>query len=113
LNDHEWPKQSLKVITFENNQITHISSFPNMTVTKVSFYNNKVKTIENKAFKLLSNLTELDLSHNLLTCENFMPDALEVRSPDFFFNLLNVCIISSVNYLFIIYIYKINIGLLI
>ncbi|XP_011499664.1 PREDICTED: TLR4 interactor with leucine rich repeats-like [Ceratosolen solmsi marchali] len=77
LNDHEWPKQPIKVITFENNRITHINSFPNLTVNKLIFYNNKIKTIDNKAFKMLSNLTELDLSENLLTHENFMPGALE------------------------------------
>lgn len=79
LGDHEWPAGHFAIINFENNQITKVKPFANVTVGHIKFSHNKIQNIEPQAFKWTYGLTELDLSHNLLTAENLMPYAFEVR----------------------------------
>ncbi|XP_058805913.1 leucine-rich repeat neuronal protein 1 [Phymastichus coffea] len=80
LDDHEWPSTPLELITFENNQIAKIKPFTsNVVVKAIKLCHNKIDMIEHHAFKWTYNLTELDLSHNLLTAENLMPYAFEGR----------------------------------
>ncbi|XP_016844809.1 leucine-rich repeat-containing protein 4B isoform X2 [Nasonia vitripennis] len=79
LEEHEWPKGPIKLISFENNAIVRVKPFPNITVAQLTLHNNKIENIERQSFKWLKNLTLLDLSQNKLNYENFMPHALEGR----------------------------------
>ncbi|KAJ8687951.1 hypothetical protein QAD02_023746 [Eretmocerus hayati] len=82
LHDHEWPKASREV-NFNDNNITWVRQFPKVLINRLSFRNNAIEKIDNQAFRpLAGNFTELDLSHNLLSFENFKPIVLDGRYAD-------------------------------
>jgi hypothetical protein len=81
-NDSEWPSD--RVITdvmFNNNQLVHVTQFPPLAVLRLSLSHNNIVRIDNAAFLNLQNLTELDLSHNLITSANLVPDVFQVKQP--------------------------------
>lgn len=74
----QWPNKSMKVVSFEENSLVHVKSFPAIEIRKLILRKNKITKIDNSAFKRIINLTELDLSHNQLTTENLQPQVFEV-----------------------------------
>ncbi|XP_014227023.1 toll-like receptor 13 [Trichogramma pretiosum] len=77
LQDHEWPTQVLKLVSFDNNEIKSLKAFPAAKVERLSLRGCGIGQIERASFKLLDGLSELDLSHNLLKYENFSPNSFE------------------------------------
>lgn len=63
---------------FDNNHIGHVTQFPTLALTKLSLRKNVIIKIDDKAFKNLTSLTYLDLSHNELTTENLQPNVFDV-----------------------------------
>jgi hypothetical protein len=78
--DSEWPSD--RVITdvmIDNNQLIHVTQYPPLALLRLSLSHNSIVHIDNAAFLHLQNLTELDLSHNLITSENLVPDVFQVK----------------------------------
>ena len=92
--DYHWPNKTWEVVSFENTSLNHVTSFPALSIKKLIFFRNKIQKIDGKSFKNLTDLIELDFTHNELTPENLHPNAFEVRFYKianyhwiFFFNL--------------------------
>jgi hypothetical protein len=86
-NYSEWPSD--RVITdvmIDNNQLVHVTQYPPLAVFRLSLSHNNIVRIDSSAFLHLQNLTELDLSHNLITSENLVSDVFQVKQP-----LQNIC----------------------
>ncbi|KYN19251.1 PREDICTED: leucine-rich repeat neuronal protein 2-like isoform X2 [Trachymyrmex cornetzi] len=66
-----------KVISFERNRLVHVTPFPRIVVERLILRRNRIARIDNRAFKELVNLTELDLSDNQLTSQMLQPHIFE------------------------------------
>lgn len=67
-------------IYFGNNRIGHVTKMPALhQLVKLSYRNNRIVKIDDRAFKNLTSLKELDLSMNELTSSNLLPAVFEVR----------------------------------
>ena len=65
---------------FDNNHIGHLTVFPpSLPFVKLSYKNNRLIKIDDRAFKALTKLEELDLSMNELTSINLLPSVFEVK----------------------------------
>lgn len=73
-NDSEWNGTAQTEVYFDNNKIVHLKAFPELSLLKLSLSHNAIARIDESAFRLLANLTELDLSHNHLTSDQLMPN---------------------------------------
>ncbi|XP_012281030.1 leucine-rich repeat neuronal protein 3 [Orussus abietinus] len=73
----QWPKIEVTTITFQGNQLVHLTIFPDITVDKLIFKENQITKIDDLTFVNLKNLTELDLSYNNLTYELLSPHAFQ------------------------------------
>ncbi|XP_043284400.1 leucine-rich repeat-containing protein 15-like [Venturia canescens] len=78
-DDSLWPLKPLEKILFKGNILVHLKPFPNITASRLILSGNRITKIDDKAFKEISNLTELDLSHNQLTSELLRPAVFEGR----------------------------------
>lgn len=78
MKDHEWPKETLKTVDFENNHLIHLKQFSYSPINSLILRRNQITKIDERAFKELINLTELDLSYNSLTSEILKPNVFEV-----------------------------------
>lgn len=76
--DAQWPNQPIVEISFRKNKLVHIKPFPSVIIEKLILRENQITRIDNRAFKKIINLAELDLSHNELTTENLKPQVFEV-----------------------------------
>ncbi|XP_012529913.1 slit homolog 1 protein [Monomorium pharaonis] len=87
LNTHfekqQWLNVTAKVISFEHNDLVHVTPFPRIVVEKLILRGNRIARIDYKAFKELVNLTELDLNDNQLTSQILQPHVFEGKfSPE-------------------------------
>ncbi|XP_014210826.1 toll-like receptor 13 [Copidosoma floridanum] len=74
--DYDFPADKhYDVLDFSHNKIGRIRPLPTTQVFKLVFRNNNVSIIDDHSFKLVANLTELDLSHNSLSFESLSPHA--------------------------------------
>jgi hypothetical protein len=81
-NDSDWPSNmAVTDVMFENNQLVHVTQYPALSVLRLSLSHNKIVRIDKAAFLHLQNLTELDLSHNLITSDNLFADMFQVKQP--------------------------------
>lgn len=64
---------------FDSNYIGHVTAFPSLSLVKLSYKNNRLIKIDDRAFKALTKLEELDLSMNELTSINLLPAVFEVK----------------------------------
>ncbi|XP_043665773.1 platelet glycoprotein V-like [Vespula pensylvanica] len=79
----QWPEKPIVEISFKKNKFVRIKPFPSVVIEKLILRQNHITTIDNCAFKKIINLTELDLSDNMLTTENLKPQVFEGRfSPE-------------------------------
>lgn len=76
--DEHWPKQTMAEVSFANNSFVHVRAFPKADVRKLILCHNRITTIDDAAFIELTNLTELDLSHNELTTPRLGPHIFQV-----------------------------------
>lgn len=74
----DWPSKALEEVIFKGNFLVDLKAFPNITTNRLILSGNRITKIDDKAFKEISNLTELDLSHNQLTSELLRPAIFEV-----------------------------------
>ncbi|PSN31055.1 hypothetical protein C0J52_22955 [Blattella germanica] len=92
--ESEWPNATDMTITgvkFDYNSLVHVTEFPELSVTYLSFAHNQIVRIDKASFKNLKNLTELDLSHNYLTSANLFSDVFKgVYLPDEYLPLHNL-----------------------
>lgn len=65
-------------MTFENNSIVYLKQFPNVTIEKLILSKNRITKIDDKVFKWIKNLTELDMSQNHFTSKILRPEVFEV-----------------------------------
>lgn len=70
--------KAVKEISFEGNQLIHVTPFPKIVVERLILRKNHIVKIDYRAFKELVNLTELDLSHNQLMGDMLQPHVFEV-----------------------------------
>lgn len=77
-DDSEWNGTTQTVATFDRNRIVHLKAFPKLPLVKLSLTHNSIARIDPACFKELSNLTELDLSHNHLTSDQLLPNVFQV-----------------------------------
>lgn len=84
----QWPEKPIVEISFKKNKFVRIKPFPSVVIEKLILRQNHITTIDNCAFKKIINLTELDLSDNMLTTENLKPQVFEVIYLVIFFLLL-------------------------
>lgn len=68
----------LRDAQLSGNSITRVKKFPLLPFTKLDLSQNAIILIEKGAFEKISNLTELDLSHNELTNKELTPDIFKV-----------------------------------
>lgn len=73
-NGSEWNGTTQTEVYFDNNKIVHLKALPALSILKLSLSHNAIAKIDESAFKLLENLTELDLSHNHLTSDQLVPN---------------------------------------
>ena len=74
LSEFEWPSfLIIEVLDFRYNNIKHISAFPALTIKTIDLSHNKIKKIDNYAFKQLNGLMEVNLGFNLLNYESLEP----------------------------------------
>lgn len=79
-NDSDWPSNmAVTDMMFDNNQVVHVTQYPALSVLRLSLSHNKIVRIDKAAFLNLQNLTELDLSHNLITSDNLFADVFQVK----------------------------------
>lgn len=69
---------SITKVNLSGNELNQIHPFPELPIEYLSLKNNSISSIEEGAFKLLLNLTVLDLSLNLLHSNELTPDAFKV-----------------------------------
>ncbi|XP_075215736.1 CD180 antigen-like isoform X2 [Lycorma delicatula] len=73
-DDEFWNNtEKLKMVELDGNEFSHIRPFPRLSVEYLSLKNNSITDIEDGSFKLLSNLTVLDLSENFIHSEELRP----------------------------------------
>ncbi|XP_076754258.1 tsukushi [Xylocopa sonorina] len=77
LDNYQWPNRTIKEISFKKNLLVHVTPLPRVEVWKLSLRENQIIKIDNRAFKPLINLTELDLSQNELTGDILSPAVFE------------------------------------
>jgi hypothetical protein len=81
-NDSDWPSDMVITdVMIDNNQLVHVTQYPPLAVLRLSLSHNNIVRIDNETFVHLQNLTELDLSHNLITSENLDSDVFKVKQP--------------------------------
>lgn len=81
-NDSDWPSDMVITdVKIDNNQLVHVMQYPPLAVLRLSLSHNNIVRIDSEAFMHLQNLTELDLSHNLITSENLASDVFKVKQP--------------------------------
>jgi len=94
-DNSEWNETSQKVVLLDHNNIIHLKPFPSLPLTKLSLSHNQIVRIDPACFKELENLTELDLSHNLLTSEQLTPDIFQGHyAPEFYEPLRNLRVLN-------------------
>lgn len=84
-NNGEWNGTAQTEVYFDYNKIVHLKAFPALTILKLSLSHNAITKIDESAFRLLANLTELDLSHNHLTSDELMPHVFRVKLNSIYF----------------------------
>ncbi|XP_034946576.1 tsukushin-like [Chelonus insularis] len=72
-----WPVTPLQLVTFEDNSIVHLKPFPNVTINKLILRYNKINKIDDKIFKEIRNLSQIDLSHNLISSDVLKPETFQ------------------------------------
>lgn len=78
----EWPTEMLVTdVLMDNNNFVHVVQFPPMAVLRLSFRHNRIVRIDDKAFELIPNVTELDLSYNDITSDNLNAAVFQVKLP--------------------------------
>ncbi|XP_076643134.1 podocan-like protein 1 [Halictus rubicundus] len=77
--DSQWPSNPIRVMSFAENSMVHVTPFPKVAIEKLVLRANQITKIDDAAFMKLINLTELDLSHNNLTTENLQPPVFQGR----------------------------------
>lgn len=78
LADHSDVLENAVLMHFDYNDIEHVKQIPPSKVEYLSLQHNKIKQIDNAAFKRLKFLKELDLSYNSLTTERLNADVFKV-----------------------------------
>ncbi|KAK6645203.1 hypothetical protein RUM43_001479 [Polyplax serrata] len=68
---------SYKEAYFDNNYIGHLTPLPRLPFVKLSYRNNRIVKIDDRTFRALTSLEELDLSSNELTSINLSPSVFE------------------------------------
>ncbi len=66
-------------LSFDHNFLVHVIPFERLSVKTLSFTHNAIQSIDECAFKNLIYLTNLDLSHNLLTTDTLLPNVFKVN----------------------------------
>ncbi|CAL7951782.1 unnamed protein product [Xylocopa violacea] len=80
--NYQWPNKTIKEVSFKKNLFVHLTTFPRVEIWKLTLQANRIVKIDNRAFKPLINLTELDLSYNQLTGEVLSPSVFEGKFSD-------------------------------
>lgn len=94
----QWLNITAKIISFERNQLVHVTPFPPIVVERLILRRNRIARIDYRAFKELVNLTELDLSDNQLTSQRLQPHVFEGKfSPEAYEPLSNMEILNLAN----------------
>ncbi|XP_026673875.1 leucine-rich repeat neuronal protein 3-like [Ceratina calcarata] len=81
--DSQWPNKSMPIMLFKNNSLVHVKAFPKVGIKKLILQHNEITSIDDRAFKQIINLTELDLSYNYLTGEALRPSVFEGKFSPF------------------------------
>jgi hypothetical protein len=77
----EWPtNMTITDVLMDNNHFVHVTNYSSMAVLRLSLRHCKIVRIDDKAFFLLHNLTELDLSYNEITTANLNAAVFQVKT---------------------------------
>lgn len=77
--DTQWTMKAINVMSFTGNSLVQVKPFPEVAIVRLVLRANQITKIDDGAFMMLINLTELDLSDNNLTTDNLQPNAFQGR----------------------------------
>lgn len=93
-NDSSWAGIiQVDSVVLDFNKIIHLKPFPVFGTTKLSIRHNYITKIDDAAFKLVTNLTELDLSYNHLTSATFSPHIFKGSYSPQYYQPLNITVL--------------------